>query len=140
NPKHANETDEQQRRLQKPNSEVGGEFSEMPSVLMNSLIGVEPNFSYPDDPGCALLAHPVVDQVESCSLTQFHANGLVEPRLSHVQKQQDRSNLEEHQELIKKCIKLTVANGIVEGLVPRVEPDLHIDSRNDDEHQRHSQP
>ena len=114
--------------MQEPNTEVGSEFSQMSGVLMNSLIGIEADFSYPDDPGRPLIAHPVADQVEGRCLTQFQANDLVEPGLGHVQSQQHRSKLKEDQELVKEHIKLAVADGIVEGLIPRIESDLHVDS------------
>ena len=40
-PEHADEADEQQRRLKQPDAEIGGEFGQMPRILVNALIGID---------------------------------------------------------------------------------------------------
>ena len=62
-PQHADETDEQQRRLQQTDAEIGREFGKMVGVLVDALIGIDADRSRPGDEKGAPGRQPLRDQV-----------------------------------------------------------------------------
>ena len=124
-PEHADEAREQDRRLQQPDAEVGGELGQGLRVGLDALVGVDADLAGAADARRALARHPVADQVLRRELAQPDPDQLVDAGLRDVEHEQDAGDDEEDAELVEESGEVAPLDRVVERLVPGVEPHLH---------------
>ena len=131
-PKDADKAPEQKRSLKKANAEVGRQFGQMASVLVDALVGIAAHLARIGQVKSAARFEPLVEKVEHQPFAQTDFRHLVEPGLSHVEDQKSTGNDAENYQLIEKTAQVFVRERIVKGLVPSVKLDLTEGGRSDD--------
>src|ERR1700722_3593691 len=98
-PENARETEEQYRRLQQLDGEVGRQLTELARILVYALIRVDPDRSGIGQPKRLARQHPILKQAEHQPLAQLELQSLDQPALRHIQNQQNSRDDEEDAEL-----------------------------------------
>src|SRR3984885_13314960 len=98
-PENARETEEQYRRLQQPNGEVGRQLTELARILMYALIRVDPDRSRIGQPKRLARQHPIPEQAEHQPLPKLELQSFDQPALHHIQNEQKSRDEEKDAEL-----------------------------------------
>src|ERR1700733_5959100 len=98
-PENARETEEQNRRLQQPDGEVGRQLTELARILMYALIRIDPDRSRIRQPKRLTRQHPILEQAEHQPLAKLELQSLDKPALPHIQNEQNSRDDEEDAEL-----------------------------------------
>ena len=123
-PQHADEGEQQQRRLEQADAEAAGEVRQGIDIRLQALVGV-----FADETGArqavgAAGLHPGCEECADEAPAQRQLQRQVQPELADVERQQDDGEFGEDPELLQEARKILAGERIVEGLVPGVELDL----------------
>src|SRR6185312_2352689 len=132
-PQEPGESHEQGRGLQQLNAEIRRELAQVACVLVQALVGIDADRARVREPECASRQQPVPDEIGHHPLAQLHLEGLPEPALRDVEDQQAPGDDEEDPELVDEVREVPAREGVVEGLIPLVEPNLRVSGRDDDD-------
>ena len=135
-PEHAHEREQQNRRLQQPDAEIGRQLGQVARILVHALVGVVADGTGVGEPERAAGLQPVPDEIVGEPGAQLQFQRLAEPALPDVQHQQAAGDDGEHAELQDELVQITARQRVVEGLVPAVEPDLAVGRGGDDHEDR----
>ena len=103
-PQHADEAREQERSLQQADAEIGGEIGKMTGVLLNALIGIDPDLARAGKQEGASWRKPLRKEIARQPGAQCQAKHLVEPCLGDVQHEQRAGDDGEDAELMQEAI------------------------------------
>lgn len=101
-PQYTDEGQQQNRRLQQADREIGGEFGEVARVFVHALIRVDADRSRVREARRAAGQHPMVDQILDQALAQLDLRHFSEIALHDVECEQRAGNESENAELYQK--------------------------------------
>ena len=93
-------------------------------VLMDALVRIRADVAYARDAELPLLLQPLGDKVLREPFAQFELDRLLQPTLRNIEHQKDRYDHRESEELDEEASDILLRKGIVERLIPGIEPDL----------------
>jgi hypothetical protein len=107
----------------------------MPGILVDSLVGIDPDLAGMSQEVRPLRRQPAVEQIMGQPLAQPDLEDFLQPRLRNDQHQQDADDHAEHQELAAEDRQIVLLQGIEEVALPDIQPDLpdHIGAQHDDD-------
>jgi hypothetical protein len=132
-PQHLHEGDQQNRRLQQTDTEIGGQLGQMACVFVHALIGIHAHRAGGGQPEGPAGLQPVLNQIARQALTEPPLQCFAEPALSHVENQQRSGYHAKDAQLHHELRKIAAGQCIIEGLVPVVEAYLSEGAQRNDE-------
>jgi hypothetical protein len=138
-PKHVDERREQNRSLQQSDAEICRELGQVACILMHALVRIDSDGARAGQSESAAGKHPVGDEIMSQTFAQLELERFAEPLLAHVECEERSADDGENPELREELSDIPPRQGIVERLVPAVEPDLAVRRGDDDEAERSPQ-
>ena len=137
-PEHADEADEQQRRLQQADRKRRRELGQVLRVLVDALVRIDPDLAGEAQQVGALGREPLVEQVVGQPFPQPDLDHFLQPGLGHDQHEQAAGDDQEDEELGHEGRHVLLLDRVVEGALPDVEPDLPsgIGADHDDDRDR----
>ena len=96
----------------------------MPRILVDALVGVDPDLAGLGQEIGALRRQPAVEQIVRQPFPQPDLEHLPQPGLSHDQDQQRRDDQSEHQKLSAEGRQVALLERVEKAALPGIEPDL----------------
>jgi hypothetical protein len=120
--------------LQQADRKRGREVRQVLRVLLDTLVGIDPDLAGEAQHVGALGREPLVEQVVGQPLAQPNVGHLPQPGLGNDQHEQAAGDHHEDQELGREGREVLLLDRVVEGALPAVEPDLPRGVGADDEY------
>ena len=139
-PEHADEADEQQKRLQHADAEFGRELGEQAAILLHALVRLGAALAHEAELVGAVGLEPEIEQDLGQPLPEADLEALLQPGLRHDEGQENGDDDEEDEELAEEGGGVALLHRIEEGAVPLVEPHLAEHVADEDDEDGRGQP
>jgi hypothetical protein len=98
----------------------------MACILVHALVGVDAHRAGVRQPKGASRRHPALHEIAHQPFTKLQLQGLDQPTLPDVEREQRTRDHAKDTELSPKLMKILVRQRVIERLIPGVQPDLAI--------------